>query len=935
MDGGVSETPLRCNQRGLATRLHKTMRKVRSRILLVAALLVPAAILTAQQQQSQQQTRPAAPAVVQQPALVQPGEPDKAEAQPAGEPEKTDDEASEEASTPGSQPAAQNRALNLAGQTDTAKGEARRNENVQVNMVDNNGARELNRRMGITATAVEEFRGDRGYFGSEFGNPPRTQVHVPAQAGTGFHGNLFWGHNNSIFSARSFFQAGQVKPARENQYGSAFGIQPWHGAFFSFNGSQEKNRGNVNGNVLIPLPAERTPLATNPAIRALVQRAIDGYPNVAPNRPDIAARSLNTNAPQTIDTDSVSGQLSQKLRNKETLTGRYAFTAQKIDAFQFIQGANPNTRNKSHTARVSWNRPLGDHAVLDVSTGFDRQAVALSAVSGTPITTIVTGLNLLGPIPTIPINRRQNRFRYAASVNSQRGRHSLSAGLAGTRLQFNGTEDEVSLGIYQYRNDFGNDAITNFRLGTPSSYTVALGTTYRAFRNWELQGYASDRWAVNSALNVNFSVRWEPVTRPIDVSGRGTLLFDSDWNNVAPSTGFALRLPKKAGTIRAAYGILFGQIYPATFGFERGEPTTVFRVTVQAPSLINPLAGINLNNLKNTPASDSVVSPDLATPYSQQYNFTWERELGHDWKLQLAYIGSRSLKLFGTFVQNRAQPIAGLPFTTTNVNDRRANPRKQEVAEVNNTSRGYYDAGRATLTVPRWHKLSLTVSYWFSKAIDLGGDYNTTGSGPETRRSGHQFEFENHRDLKSLSAFDQPHALLVQGNYDLPHLSGRIGSALTRGWSINGVGLMKNGTPFVVDSGSDGPGFGNVDGTVGDRPYLLDPTILGRTIGNPDTSRQLLPRSAFRFINAPTELSGNLGRNVFRRGKIANINASLSRTWKLPRDWQATLRAESINFLNTPQFAEPGFSLTGTNFGQITNTLNDGRTFRFQLRLNF
>ena len=42
-----------------------------------------------------------------------------------------------------------------------------------------------------------------------------------------------------------------------------------------------------------------------------------------------------------------------------------------------------------------------------------------------------------------------------------------------------------------------------------------------------------------------------------------------------------------------------------------------------------------------------------------------------------------------------------------------------------------------------------------------------------------------------------------------------------------------------------------------------------------------------------------------------------------------TLRAESINLFNTPQFAEPGSVLGTPEFGTITNTLNEGRTFRF------
>ena len=112
------------------------------------------------------------------------------------------------------------------------------------------------------------------------------------------------------------------------------------------------------------------------------------------------------------------------------------------------------------------------------------------------------------------------------------------------------------------------------------------------------------------------------------------------------------------------------------------------------------------------------------------------------------------------------------------------------------------------------------------------------------------------------------------------------------------------------------------------------PSILGRSIDNPDTSRALLPRSAFSYIG-PTDLGGNLGRDTFRRGGYRNVNASLSRQWALPGETQLTLRAESINLFNTPQFAAPGSDLASPNFGQITNTLNDGRTFRFGLTVGW
>ena len=84
----------------------------------------------------------------------------------------------------------------------------------------------------------------------------------------------------------------------------------------------------------------------------------------------------------------------------------------------------------------------------------------------------------------------------------------------------------------------------------------------------------------------------------------------------------------------------------------------------------------------------------------------------------------------------------------------------------------------------------------------------------------------------------------------------------------------------------------------------------------------------------PTDERGNLGRNTLRKGGIRNVNAALSRSWPLGADRKLTFRAESVNLLNTPQFAEPGSELANPNFGQITNTLNDGRTFRLLVQVH-
>ena len=110
--------------------------------------------------------------------------------------------------------------------------------------------------------------------------------------------------------------------------------------------------------------------------------------------------------------------------------------------------------------------------------------------------------------------------------------------------------------------------------------------------------------------------------------------------------------------------------------------------------------------------------------------------------------------------------------------------------------------------------------------------------------------------------------------------------------------------------------------------------MLGRTIGDLNTPARMLSRAAFQF-NPIGASRGNLGHSTFRRGGIRNLNASIAKTWKLDGARALTLRAESINLGNTPQFAEPNSDLSSPAFGLITNTLNEARSFAFTLLMKF
>ncbi len=852
------------------------------------------------------------------------------------------DTASPDPAKPSAEPAAasaQRTNLNLLGQVNSAKGESRRNENVQIDLIDNNVLKEMNQRLGVTATIVPRFPANQEFFGAEFGGSPKGQIHARPTNAQPVRGNVYFAHDNSDLRARAFFQVGDVQPARDNSYGFNVVVPLWKKAFVTLDGSQQKLRGQVNGNVLIPLPEERTPLTRDPAVGTRVAQMLSKYPNLLPNRTDINPRMLNANAPQNINNDNLSATLEQALGARDILIARYRILLQDVQAFQLVSGQNPNTATKSHDARISWLRTVSPNTILENSIRFDRAGSLLTPDESHfgPRISAANVVNELGPGSNIPIDRALNNFHYASQVRQTRGRHNWYAGGSLVRQQLNGTESDALRGSFVFNADFGRTVIENLRLGTASNYTLQVGNATRGFRNSLGQLFVGDVFRASSALTLDFGLRFAPVTAPFEVNGFDQIPFDSDWNNIAPRFGFAYALPRHWGVVRGAYGLQFGELFPATYGQTRFNPPASLKVRTLAPDFLNPLGDFDPTRLDpNARAEVYFLDPNLATPYSHQYNFSWEHSLPANALLRLGYVGSRSHKLLSTWYLNRGEPVDGIPQNTATTNLRRADQRYYDLRYPTNASRGYYDAVRATVLIPDWQGLSFEGGYWFSKAIDLGGNYTNTGAGRDGLDSRGQSEFDVQGDLRSLSDFHQPHAWLLRGNYRTPNSLplGDLGRSLLGGWQLGSVALWKSGTPFTLFSGSDGPGYGNVDGSFNDRPNVLDPSVLGRAVDHPDRSAALLPREAFGYM-APTDARGNIGRNTFRRHHVWNVNASLSRTWRIHNERALTLQAESLNLLNRAQFAEPGSRLSNPDFAQITNTLNDGRTFRFLARLSF
>ena len=451
-----------------------------------------------------------------------------------------------------------------------------RNENVQANLIDNDALKLTNVRLGSSVTAVPQPAVEAGYFAAEHGRPPgELSILRPAPVVTGWHGEIFEYLRNSVFNARTFFQVGGVQPSRQNQYGARFGGQVRRLGFLTGSFQQRKTRGMVNGNVLAPLATERTPLATDPAVRALVQRFLDAYPLQAPNRPDYDPRALNTNSPQRIDEIDGTLRLDRQTGTRGRLFLSDAIARQTIHAFQLVAGQNPDTEIHNHRARLTWRYDLSARTDASFGVGFTRVMSDLRPEPNAVGPRVRTGYQVeeLGPDSQFPIHRAQNSFRWGALMThlTASGSHSFTWGGDITRFQLNGIETNNARGVIWFANNFGRTAIENMRMGTPTLYEVTVGPMARGFRNWGANLFFADQWKVSPRLQIYYGLRYNLEAAPNEVNGLDRIPYGCDCNNFSPRFSIAWRGPGE-WVLRTGYTVSFGQILPVTYQQVRYNP---------------------------------------------------------------------------------------------------------------------------------------------------------------------------------------------------------------------------------------------------------------------------------------------------------------------------------------------------------------------------
>ncbi len=429
--------------------------------------------------------------------------------------------------------------------------------------------------------------------------------------------------------------------------------------------------------------------------------------------------------------------------------------------------------------------------------------------------------------------------------------------------------------------------------------------------------------------------------------------FNVDVNTFAYANGF-FSSPGSFGTA-AIYNPRYFQLDIFNQGVlsQRGliRPGNLNQLNVPTGALPQVLGLLFDPSVVGVPRSGGGIAftlPDknLRSPYALQYNLQFERELSSDLLVNLAYVGTRGVKLtrFRTpnggpnsvtlpidllgLTQNPVYAIALPPLSDLNANRfSRPNPLLGAYTIFDSSAASTYHSFQATATKRFAQGFQFGAAYTWSHALDDVSDMFDVGGAFALPQDDRALELE-----RGNANFDIRHRFTFNSTGNLPMLQrydddkGATGFLLG-GWQYAMFMTFQTGQPFTVNTSYDI----NMDGNLTDR---LD-TLNGLRLI--DSRRQKL-----QYTGDPTSLpladlgaNGRIGRNVFRASGVAKTDLSIVKNFNVREGQSVLLRVEAFNVFNRTHFAIPVRVLEAPSFGNSVETSLNPRQIQFALKYVF
>ena len=526
----------------------------------------------------------------------------------------------------------------------------------------------------------------------------------------------------------------------------------------------------------------------------------------------------------------------------------------------------------------------------------------------------------------------------------------------------------------------GGSDIADLLMGLPIDVYMGLQLTNPYTKSWEMDYYAQDTYKLTPRFTLNYGIRYEfqaPYTEEHNfasnyvpnpngdaatggtillagVGGNSRSLVNARWNQFAPRFGFAYQITPKT-VLRGGGGIFYSpendaredlltknlpyaiqqtwnsipyngpcvvQVNPPTecngvyaYQIDQGFPRIGAPIT---PSGVSNIPTSQIGSLLPNSNLETMyyVNPNMKTGYSEDFNLALQRELGSNFTLEAAYVGARGHQL--------SYEVGDLNMDLSTQNDGFIDKNLGQIQGLTDLGLSYYNSLQVKVTKRVSQNLNFLSNWTYSHAID---------NGPAPFDLGHinsdqpQNPYQLYAEIAS-SDFDVRHTFNFSGIYHLPFGHGqrflgdvgKTGDLIAGGWQVNGIFVMRSGTPVNVTAN------GSSKSCPGVRPDLIgDPNI-----PNGDrTLQRYFNTDAFAPPMGGGCTPGDTPRNILNGPGYVNTDFSMFKDFGITERAKLETRFEFFNALNTPHFANPAADLgSSTSFGQIQRQAGSGRDNR-------
>lgn len=545
----------------------------------------------------------------------------------------------------------------------------------------------------------------------------------------------------------------------------------------------------------------------------------------------------------------------------------------------------------------------------------------------TQIPTADQSLSILRPFSNQVLSNQDLLNSYNTTIGSLRqtlrGRDSI---FDPDRNNFGG---HIGFAWDPFTRDKRHAGKTVVRGGVGAYYDLTLGSVVSQSRNVfpnflpyniDVNSFAYLNRALFQTGGTGTKFIYNPGFIPIDVVSQGK------------ATTFALK--EQLNSVRLPSGVL-----PQVLGL-------LFN-----PSIANPV--VNGSRLPSGGGLAYTLPDDnLRAPYALQFNLQIERELFGDFLANVAYVGSRGIKLTRFRTPNGGPNSITLPIDPLGLNFNPQDPNSVPLLAIalpplsnldsgklsrpnaalgaytvfDSSASSTYHSLQAGLTKRFSQGYQLTAAYTWSHAIDDVSDVFDVGGAFALPQDDRALQFE-----RGSANFDIRHRFTLSTIGNVPFLS-RFNTAkgatgfFFGGWQYASLTTYQTGQPFTVNTSYDV----NLDGNLTDRLN----TLSGLTLVDSRREKLRLGTTSINML-APLGNNGRIGRNTFRASGVAKTDFTVIKNFQLRGGHYVVLRAEAFNLWNRTHFAVPVRVLEAPSFGQSVDTLVNPRQIQFALKYVF